>query len=480
MVEESSGSYRHILKYTGIFGGVQGLNIVISLVRTKLVALLLGPSGMGLASLFNTTVGFISQATNFGLPISAVKHLSALVEQGDDAGVRHYIKIIRWWGLMTALLGMAVCVMAGPFLSHHTFAWGDHTLHFILLAPAVGLAAITGGETAILKSARRLQQLAVVQVYAIFSTLVIAVPAYYFWGQAAIVPVIVLQALVSMLLTIRYSYKLYPLQLSRAGNSLNEGFVMIRLGVAFVVAGVLGSGAEMLIRSYLNLQGDLDAVGLYNAGYMLTITYAGIVFSSMEADYFPRLSAVQHDVKVMNETVNRQMEVSLLLASPMLATLIIALPVLIPLLFSGQFLPVVGMAQVAVFSMYMKAVSLPISYLTLAKGDSVAYMLLEGLYDVVVVGLIVVGYQYGGLTGTGVALSLSYLLDLVVVGVYASVRYHYQMSSQVARYIAVQLLPGVAAYLTSRLEDSLLYWLLGGLCCLFSLLFSLFILHRHA
>ena len=45
-------SYSHILKYTGIFGGVQGLNILISLVRNKAVALLLGPSGMGLASLF--------------------------------------------------------------------------------------------------------------------------------------------------------------------------------------------------------------------------------------------------------------------------------------------------------------------------------------------------------------------------------------------------------------------------------------------
>ena len=478
--QEQDASYSHILKYTGVFGGVQGLNIIVSLVRTKLIALLLGPSGMGLASLFNTTVGFVSQATNFGIPMSAVKHLSVLYKDQDEAQLAHYIKIIRAWSLATALLGMLVCVVIGPFLSSHTFAWGDHTWHFILLSPAVGLMAITGGETAILKSVRRLQALAVVQVYAILATLVVAIPAYYFFGQAAIVPVIVLLALISMLLTVRFSYKLYPLQLSGARGMMGEGMNMIRLGVAFVIAGVMGSGAEMLIRSYLNVHGDLDAVGLYNAGFMLTITYAGVVFSSMEPDYFPRLSSQCREVSSQNQTVNRQIEVSLLLVSPMLAALIIGLPILIPLLFSSEFLPVVAMAQVAVFSMYIKAVSLPISYLTLAKGDSLAYMILEAIYDIVLVVLIMVGYRYWGLFGTGMALSLSYLLDILLVGVYAYVRYHYRMSGRVGRYVALQLLLGVAVYMVTLLNQSLMYWTMGIVLCLVSLLFSVIILRHHA
>ena len=38
---EKNDSYSHILKYTGIFGGVQGLSILIGLVRNKFAALLL-------------------------------------------------------------------------------------------------------------------------------------------------------------------------------------------------------------------------------------------------------------------------------------------------------------------------------------------------------------------------------------------------------------------------------------------------------
>ena len=176
--EEREDSYGHVLKYTGIFGGVQGLNILIGLVRNKIVASLLGPEGMGLASLFNTAVNFISQATNFGISFSAVRHVSELFDAGDEARILHFVKVVRAWSLLTALLGMLVCIVAGPFLSDYTFSWGDHTLHFILLAPAVGLMAITGGETAILKGARQLRALAVIQIWNIFLALLVAVPLY--------------------------------------------------------------------------------------------------------------------------------------------------------------------------------------------------------------------------------------------------------------------------------------------------------------
>ena len=86
MKEERDDSYGHVLKYTSIFGGVQGLNILISLVKNKIVALLLGAEGMGLVSLFQTTVNFISQSTNLGVSFSAVRNVSELYDMGDEIG----------------------------------------------------------------------------------------------------------------------------------------------------------------------------------------------------------------------------------------------------------------------------------------------------------------------------------------------------------------------------------------------------------
>lgn len=473
MAKENDELYSHVLKFTGLFGGVQGLNVVIGLVRNKFVALLLGPGGMGLVSLFNTTVQLISQATHLGISFSAVRHISEYYNAENTEKVAHYVKVVRGWCLLTALVGMLVCVVLGPFLSSATFSWGDHTLHFVLLAPAIGMIAITGGETAILKGQRKLGALALVQIVAALASLVISIPIYYFFWQAGIVPVIVLMAFVTMCATLWFSLRLFPLQFGGTYGILGEGMEMVRLGVAYTLAAVIGTASEMLIRSYLNVVGDLDVLGLYNAGYMLTITYAGMVFSAMETDYYPRLSAVQHDIRATNETVNRQMEVSLLLVSPMLAALIIALPVVVPLLFSQEFLPVVGMAQVAALAMYMKVLTLPVAYITLARGYSLSYLFLETSYFVAFVILIFFGYRYWGLFGTGVAITLAHVFEFLLVNAYAYKKYGYRSSATVYGYAIVQGALGLLAYILTLVADGYLYWAVGALIVMLSGLLSL-------
>ena len=478
MNESDKGAYGHVLKYTGIFGGVQGLNVIVSLVRNKFVALLLGPSGMGLVSLFNTTVQFISQSTHFGISMSAVRHLSDFPDDDTHPQIEHFVKVVRAWSMLTALLGMLVCITFGPFLSNTTFAWGDHSLHFILLSPAVAMLAVTGGETAILKGRRRLKSLAMVQVGSVLAALLISVPVYYFFGEAGIVPVIVLMAFVTMMLTVRESTRLYPLQLRGAKGILGDGMEMIRLGVAFTLAGIIGSSAEMLIRSWLNVTGDLDVLGLYNVGYMITITYAGMVFSAMETDYFPRLSGVQKDYAATNECVNRQMEVSLLLLSPMLAGLIVFLPLLVPLLFSQQFLPVTGMAQVAALAMYMKVLTLPVAYITLARGKSLAYLFLETSYFMVFVLLMMVCYEQWGLLGTGIAITLAHLFEYLLVNGYAYKKYGYRFSATVYGYAVVQVSLGLIAYVLTLTADGIAYWMTGLSVVLLSFFLSLHVLRQ--
>lgn len=93
--ENRDNAFKHILKYTGLFGGVQGLSILVALVRNKIVALLLGPMGMGLMSLFNSTVSFVSSATNLGLGTSAVKDISEAYAIENARALRHSVQVIR-------------------------------------------------------------------------------------------------------------------------------------------------------------------------------------------------------------------------------------------------------------------------------------------------------------------------------------------------------------------------------------------------
>lgn len=475
---EKTRGYSHILKYTGLFGGVQGMNILVGIIRNKLVAVILGPGGMGLISLFNSTINLLSNTTNLGIPISAVKNISEAQERGDRATMERMVGMVRAWSLVTALAGILLCVALSPLLSRWTFGWGNHTMHFILLSPVVGMLAVTGGETAILKGMRRLKPLAAISVWHVLAALIITVPLYYFFGESAIVPSLVVMAFVQMALTLAFSLRLFPLRVCGRRRQLGEGTGMVRLGVAFVVAGILGSGAEFVIRSYLSYSTSLEAVGLYTAGYMMIMTYASVVFSSMESDFFPRLSANHRYATTANTVVNRQIEVSLLLVSPLLVFFTIALPVLLPLLYSGKFAPVIGMMQVMVLAMYFRAIKLPMAYLPLAKGDSYSYLLLEGIYDILLVVAVIAAFQWWGLTGCGIAITTVGILDFIIILIYTGYRYGYHISAQVVGYAAIQLPFGLMAYLVTFVRVPWLYWTLGIAIGLASTAVSLHILRQ--
>jgi O-antigen/teichoic acid export membrane protein len=338
------------------------------------------------------------------------------------------------------------------------------------------MMALSNGETAILKATRQVGTLARIQVLTVVAGVFISIPLYYFFRHSGVVPALVLMALSSMLLTMRYSYHSYPLRLSFRKSMLREGASMLKVGLAFVLAAAIGSGSEMFVRSFLNVEGDMDAIGFYNAAYMISITYAGMVFSSMESDFFPRLSAVSKDVCATNETVNKQIEVSLLILSPMLVALLTMLPVLVPLLFTADFFPVVGMAQLALLAMYFKVLTLPVAYITLARSASLSFLLLETLYFVFFVVAMVFGFMQWGIYGTGVAIVAAHVFDYLLINCYAYRRYGYRCTLTIGRYVFVQLSIGLLAFLVSLYAEGWLYWITEAALTIASTAYSVSVL----
>lgn len=471
-------TYSHILKYTSLFGSIQVVTMLANLIRNKVMAVFLGTDGVGLNTMLYTAQTFASQCTNLGLSFGAVPRLSDDYEQGDEARIHYSIQVIRLWSLITAVFGFLFCLAISPLLGNYTFTWGHFYHHYAVLGLSVAAMAITGGETAILKATRRLKLLARVQGYTALASVIISVPLYYYMAYSGILPAIILMAFFAAVATVVCSFRCYPFKMHFSLSMLRDGMSMIRLGLAFVMAAALGSGAEMLIRSYLNVEGDLSDVGLYNAAYMIVITYGGMVFSSLEVDYFPRLSAVCKDVANTNETVNKQVEVSLLLLSPMLVALLMFLPVLVPLLFSSQFLPVVAMAQVAVLAMYFKVLTMPVSYITLARSRSLAFLFLESAYFLALVVSIVLGYTYWGIFGTGIAIVTAHAFEYLITSSYAYWRLGYRCTWMIGRYAAVQLGIGVVAYVVSVVTDGWMYWTVEAALTLASTAYSVRVLRR--
>ena len=73
--DNSSNLSRTIVKAMGIFGSIQVFNILCSIVRTKLIALWIGPTGMGLFAIFNSVIEMVGNITNLGVRTSSIRSI---------------------------------------------------------------------------------------------------------------------------------------------------------------------------------------------------------------------------------------------------------------------------------------------------------------------------------------------------------------------------------------------------------------------
>ncbi len=125
-------SYRHILKATSLFGGVQIIQILSTLIRGKFIAVLLGPGGMGIANLYISSTTMISNITGLGLNFSAVRDISMAAETNNNTRISKIIKVFRRWIWFSGLLGIVVTVLFAPALSKWTFGNNDYAPCFYL------------------------------------------------------------------------------------------------------------------------------------------------------------------------------------------------------------------------------------------------------------------------------------------------------------------------------------------------------------
>ena len=118
---EDIRNYRRIVKATGLFGGVQVINILCSLVKTKLIAVWLGAEGVGLIGLYNTTVDMMTSLTGLGLRNSSVRDITHAVKSGDERKIQETKLVVRRWSWFVGLLGSVVLLTLAPCLSRWTF-----------------------------------------------------------------------------------------------------------------------------------------------------------------------------------------------------------------------------------------------------------------------------------------------------------------------------------------------------------------------
>jgi O-antigen/teichoic acid export membrane protein len=475
---DTKASYRQILKATSVFGGVQVFQILINILRSKIIALWLGPAGMGIYGLYTSTITLVSNVSAMGLGVSAVKNIAAAFASGDPEKAGRVVKVLRVLVWVTGLAGSLFVFLFARRLSLFTFGVPDHHVGFMWISATLLFNQISSGQLALLRGARKVKHLASAGLSGSLVGLVVSVPLYYYRGIDGIVPAIVVTSVASLLRSWYFARKVEVSAATISRHDLkSEGTDMLRMGFMLGLSSILVSGSAYLLRVFIQSRGGADDVGLFTAGFMIVNSYVGMVFSAMGTDYYPRLSGCSANKGELERLVNQQAEMALLILAPLIVAFVLFGKYALVLLYSTEFVPVQQMVAFAAVGVLLRASSWTMGYLLLARGESWFFFFNELLSNSYFLGLNILGYSLAGFTGLGISYIAAYGLHFVQMQLFAAYRYKVFYRRRLFLLLLSALAFGSLALLLAK-TPLLVMMAGGGVLLLVVGLFSLYFLNQ--
>jgi O-antigen/teichoic acid export membrane protein len=473
MINEDKKSYRQIIKATSIFGGVQVFNIFIKIIRSKVVAVLLGPEGMGIMGLLNSTISMVTFLTNFGLGSSAVKDISEAYSTGNHEKISKTVFVFRRLVWITGLLGLLVTLTLSNWLSQLTFGNSNYTIAFIWLSLTLLLSQLSNGQLVILQGMRKLKLLAKANLWGSALGLIITMPLYYFLRLDGIVPGIIGTSVITMLLSWFFSRKIAIDSVKmNFVNTIIKGKGMLQMGFFISLSGLLSMGVSYVVRIFINRTGSLEHVGLFNAGFAIINTYVGLIFTSMGTDYYPRLASVANDQYKCKQTINQQAEISILILAPILMVFLVFINYVILALYSQKFIPINGMIHWAALGIFFKAITWSIGFIFLAKGASKLFFWNELMANIYFLSFNLLGYHFGGLSGLGLSYLSVYLIYTCQVFMVSKIKFGFSFDRKFIKIFIIQFGLALLCFLFVNLVNKPYSYILGVLLIAISTCFS--------
>lgn len=394
---DSKKSYGQILKTTAVFGSVKIFSVLIGLFKAKIIAIFLGPAGMGIFNLINYPVTLFSQFSGLGISTSGIREVA---QTHDEQQLSETAEVIKYWNRTLGIIGSLILFAVAPWISKLSFGDDSYTWAFQVLSVVVFLTNLGSEYEVLLRGKRQTKLVAKAGFYSSLAGFLSSIPFYYAFGTAGIIVVIFITAFTLAGVNYLYARKLHIMPTKLPFRELfKKGKNMVSIGFFIVLGDLMFTIVITSINTIIRDTGSIDDVGYFQACMQVTQSSINIVLLAMAADYYPRLSKLQGNFRETINVLSQQGEAAILLCIPIIIGMISFAPIVICILLSKEFLLI---HETLIWFLLATLVRIPIwanKYVILANGKTKIYIFLETINSILLWGCYYEGYLLFGLRG---------------------------------------------------------------------------------
>ena len=402
---------KRTLRASAIMGSSSLLSLVFSVLKTKAIAVVLGPEGLGVFGVLQQvlTAGAV---VGQGLQGATTREVAAARARDDHPALWELWRTL-WWAAPAASLAMAAWLLFSSATVAELSLSNRHFEPWVAwMAPgivaSIGAAALAGW----LNGYRRTALIARTNVISsVLSALVAAVAVYLLRDLRAVVVTLLAYPLAQLLVGFLAARPDMPSRTVELPQKAAWS-PMLLLALSLTGTGWVSQTSQLAIRGLVVEHLGLAAAGDFQAAFSVSMLYLGFVLSAMATDYYPRLSEAAADRPARHRIVDEQVQVALLLAAPVILGMSVAAPLVVQILYSGKFGGANDILRWQLLGDLVKVPAWALGYLVLAEGRTVMFFGLELLWNLGFLGLCWLWLPSMGLAATGVAFVAAYLLQL--------------------------------------------------------------------
>lgn len=453
---------KSILKSTALIGGSSIVSIFTSIIRSKVIALLLGPSGTGLIGAFQSSISLIQVLSSLGIDNSAVRDIADANSKGNENQLSFVVKVVRKIVFFTGSLGVILTICFARDLSKFTFHSDAYTSEIRLLSIAVFMNLMQAGYAALIQGMRLVKDFAKMSIFSGLFATVFSLPLIFILRFDGIIYYLIVVAFGQFLVTFYYSRKIKIRDVKIGWRlAIKKSISLIKLGFSFMGGALVGVIATYLIKVLIITELGLVEAGIYQAAFTLSGLYIGIILEAMGKDFYPRLTAVAYESKKEIQLINDQIKVGMMLSAPGLMFTLAGAPLAIRLLYSADYSEAYPVLQWMILGVFLRTISWPMGFLLVARAKGEKFLISQILSNVI---LLFSSYYFiisFGIEGAGIAFFSLYIFHVAFMYFFIRTESDFRWTNDVinrliflsiafgASFVAIQYMPFFWSTVTS-------------------------------
>lgn len=399
------------------------ITMLLNIIKTKIIAVLLGSSGMGVFSLY---MGLYQVLTSLGGILAGggvVKFISEYQEKLHIVlKVKQYIVFL----LTIYSILVSICILFfSSTISIYLFNNEEYKIGIIIIGLISIIINFSLFYQSWLNGFRKIKEIAKVRLYSSIVITIFTILIVYFYKKSGIVYAVAFLPIPPLLFSYYYSKKIIistkltnKLHTKEFMNLVKVGFTLTLISLIFQL-GILAS------RSIITNSLGLKELGLIFAAWTISMSYIEIFLSALVVDYFPKLSSLKMKKDKTIELVNEQLFFTLLLLAPIIFMSFIFSEYILTLLYNSNFVSAVYVLKIQLLGDLFKVVSWILGYLLIVQGLLKFSLILQLMWISLYLLILKIGLSSFGIEIAGIAFLISYFFGTFLTYIILIKKYNF-------------------------------------------------------